>query len=468
VSIPTQGTNFRTYSLFTNDRWRVNDRLSVNLGVRYDKHGGTDSIGNAVLRDSAVSPRLAIAWSPGRDARWTLTAGVAKYVAGMLVTVADSSSPGGRAATFDYLYQGPAINTVPAGGPLVSQNDAIQTVFNWFNATGGSNRPTRGSPTVPGVTTVIQGGLGSPSVVEETVGMVRRWGGTGEVRVDAEYRSYENFYSDRVDLATGRVTNRIGQTFDLDVVDNSSGLERRYAGITLQASDRLGWLDLGGHYTLSKTYGNYDGEAFPGGGETNTTDQRYPEYAQASWNRPAGALSIDQRHRAHWWATYRLPTLSSVGAISVSVLEALESGTPYGAVGLVDTRPFVANPGYLNPPASETYYLTSRDAFRTDVTTRTDAALNVVRRLGGAGTRELFFRATIGNVFNEQGIVNAAAVNQSVLTSNNNAQLQPFNPFLTAPVRGVNWDLGSHFGRPLTRLAYQTPRTFAFSAGVRF
>jgi hypothetical protein len=67
-----------------------------------------------------------------------------------------------------------------------------------------------------------------------------------------------------------------------------------------------------------------------------------------------GALSIDQRQRARWWATYRLPTLSAVGAISVSALEALESGTPYGAVGLVDTRPFVTNPGYVNPPASET------------------------------------------------------------------------------------------------------------------
>ena len=43
-----------------------------------------------------------------------------------------------------------------------------------------------------------------------------------------------------------------------------------------------------------------------------------------------------------------------------------------------------------------------------------------------------------------------------------------FNPFTTTPAQGVNWDLGPTFGEPSSRFAYQTPRTFRMSFGVRF
>ena len=99
---------------------------------------------------------------------------LAKYVAGILVIVADSSSPLGRAAQFDYTYSGPAINASSNLANLITQNDAIQTVFNWFNANGGTNRPARGTPSVPGLTSVIGDGLGSPDAVEWTAGVADR------------------------------------------------------------------------------------------------------------------------------------------------------------------------------------------------------------------------------------------------------------------------------------------------------
>jgi outer membrane receptor protein involved in Fe transport len=469
IFTPTQGTNFRTYSAFANDAWHMNDRLSVNLGLRYDKNGGTDSVGNPVLKDRAWSPRLGLSWNPRGDGLWTLNAGAAKYVAGVLVTVADSSSPGGRAATFDYTYQGPAINVDPSAPALVSQNGAIQTVFDWFNANGGTNRPTRGTPSVPGLTSVIGDSLGSPDVVEWTLGLARRLGTRGAVRVDGIYRAYGNFYSDRVDLTTGRVTNSVGQVFDLDVVGNSSDLERRYRGIRAQVQYRPSRdLALGLNYALSKTTGNYNGETFPSGGETNAGTQFYPEYSQARWNRPTGDLSIDQRHRVRAWTMYQVPLASHLGQLSVGVLEFLDSGTPYGAVGLVDARPFVQNPGYINPPASEMYYFTPPHAFKTDTTIHTDVALTYSHKVGVTKKAELFVRGTVGNLFNQHGIANAGALDQSVLTGNNSSQLQPFNPFAAAPIRGVNWEYGPNFGHPLTRLAYQMPRTYGFSVGVRF
>ena len=48
------------------------------------------------------------------------------------------------------------------------------------------------------------------------------------------------------------------------------------------------------------------------------------------------------------------------------------------------------------------------------------------------------------------------------------AGYQPFDPFTTTPVRGVNWDLAPTFGTALNRLAYTSPRALRLSFGVRF
>jgi hypothetical protein len=465
VFVPTQGTAFGTYSGFANDAWHPGDRLSVSLGLRFDKNGGTDSAGNPVIRDQAWSPRLGLSWNPDGRGVWTFSTGVAQYVAGILVTVADGSSPGGRAAQFDFAYLGPAINS-GLNAPLIDQNTAIGTVFDWFNQNGGTNRPTRGAPSVPGLTTVIAGTLGSPKVLEYTAGAAHKLGMRGEVRLDGIYRAYGNFYSNRTDLTTGRVTNSVGQLFDLAVVGNTSELNRTYEAMKAQLSLRpASAFTVGANYTLSKTSGNFDGESFPNGGQTSATSETYPEYTQVSWNRPAGDLAIDQRHRFRAWTTIRVPVGSRAGDLNAGVIEWIDSGTPYGAVGVIDPRPYVQNPGYVNPPATEAYYFTSRDAFRTASTSHTDLAVVYARRVDKL---ELFVRGTVSNVFNQAGISNGGAIDQSILTANNTSTLQPFNPFTTVPVRGVNWNYGVNFGKPLTRLAYQTPRTAGVSLGFRF
>jgi hypothetical protein len=54
------------------------------------------------------------------------------------------------------------------------------------------------------------------------------------------------------------------------------------------------------------------------------------------------------------------------------------------------------------------------------------------------------------------------------LTPVNTATLAKFNPFTTTPVQGVNWNLAPDFGTPINRLAYDSPRTFRVTFGVRF
>jgi hypothetical protein len=164
-----------------------------------------------------------------------------------------------------------------------------------------------------------------------------------------------------------------------------------------------------------------------------------------------------------------------MGHVDLGALYFFSSGTPYGAVGVVDTRPYVTNPGYANPPATKNYYFTARDAYRMDDLHRFDLSLNWGRRLG-IHKAELFLRGRVLNVFNRQGLTNfndvlcgtGGCINTTVNTNNNLTTLARFNPFTGTPVEGVNWTKGSTFGQATNRGAYQLPRQVDFSVGFRF
>src|SRR4029079_17055514 len=110
--IPTgsQGTNFRTHSLFYNDNCRVNGHLTASLGLRYDRNRGADSAGRLVAQDSAFSPRLRFVWGSTGDQKWAITGNFAKYVPAIANSIADSSSPAGNPQQFRFVYRGPSIN----------------------------------------------------------------------------------------------------------------------------------------------------------------------------------------------------------------------------------------------------------------------------------------------------------------------------------------------------------------------
>ena len=91
--------------------------------------------------------------------------------------------------------------------------------------------------------------------------------------------------------------------------------------------------------------------------------------------------------------------MPKIEGLTISVLQDLATGVPYGAGGglasgqsgfsasaVVDARPYVTDLGYATPQggARETYYYTARDAFRTEMSRRTDMAINYSYRVPGA------------------------------------------------------------------------------------
>jgi hypothetical protein len=407
-------------------------------------------------------------------------------VAALNSSIGDISSGAGNPATLQWLYTGPPINPdlgVPASS-LVPTDQVIRQVFDWCkpDARGFCQNGTLQALAVPGFSIRIPHSLSSPNVIAYAGGISRQFESRAVVRVDYSYRDYRDFYSQRIDTSTGTVTDEFGNVADLGIVENTNNLKRRYSGVTLSATYRIGSrTNLGGNYTLSRLWGNFDGES-ASSGPLATDIFQYPEYRQMSWYAPEGDLSADQRHRSTIWLNYGVP---KVEGLTLSLLQDLSSGLPYGAVGVaggsggVDASKFgVVNPGYANPQggSSETYYYTARDAFHTENSKRTDIAVNYGHSAGrGSRKVDLFFQAQMLNVFNTFDLCGCGSTvfsNGGAMALNTIGQTvvagAPFNPFTTTPVEGTNWSKGPNFGTPLNRSAFTSPRTVRLSFGVRF
>ena len=397
-------------------------------------------------------------WDPKGDGNWVVSASYGVYTAALANAIADSASAAGNGATLQWTYTGPAINpdlNAPTSS-LVAPPAAIQQVFNWCarDARGFCTAASPVSSTVPGVSVRIGDNLKSPSVNAYAFGVSRQIGSRGVVRADYSFRDYQDFYSRRIDRATGIVVDEFGNRSDLAIVENTSDLKRRYSGATISANYRVtSGTTFGGNYTLSRLWGNLEGENV-GSGPVPADLFQYPEYRQASWYAPEGDLAQDQRHRSSLWINYTVPKINN---LVLSLLQTLASGLPYGVGGgnptgqigfastaSVNARPYVPDQGYVTPQggARENYYYTARDAFRTEMSRRTDFAANYTHPFGsGAQKIEAFVQAQIINLFNHQDLcgcggtvfVNGGGVALNTLGSGvlapTNSTLARFNPF---------------------------------------
>jgi hypothetical protein len=473
----SRGTDFVTNSYFVNDSWRFNDRLSFNIGVRYDENDGRDSSGQLVAADSKISPRLAATWDPWGEGEWVFHGSYGQYVAAIANGVANDGSSAGSPATLRYFYRGPNINT--GGGPLVTSSEALEILFDWFQSVGFTdNTADRFLTFIPGGSTRIDGSLDSPHAIEYTLGLSKRFGSRGLVRADVVRRDFDDFYFSRTDLTTGQVQTSNGPA-DLTLIQNDDGsLERTYDALLTQFRWRLGDnLDLGGNWTWSHTRGNVDGETRNSGPVTGGAGD-YPEYVDPAWNNPRGDLSTDLRHRVSIYGIYDLLS-TDLQSLSVGLLQSYSSGRAYEEQGTIRTGAFVANPGYISPPTRVTYFFSDRGGLRTPDIYRTDLTLNYGLRFRGA---EVFVQPEVLNVFNEQRIdtTDSRYFDSTVLTADNGATCpnagpgggagpcQTFNPFTQDPVEGVHYVRGDDFGTATNPLGYQLPRTFQISLGVRF
>lgn len=469
----TKGNDIRTYSFFANDQWRLNNRFTFNVGLRYDRNHSKDQAGAEVVKDSGFSPRLGATWDIMGDGKWKANLGFARYVMGISTAIVDAGSAGGRTATYSYGYAGPSVNAncnANTVSSCLTAEQALPILFNWFYAANGrqdgipGKLATRTTPSIPGVTTAVGAGLKSPNSDEYTFGVAHELAGKGAVRVDYVYRNYRDFYGDFRDMSTGRVYEPVSaKYYDLLIVRNTDAVQRDYKGVSAQFSYRLRRdLNLGANYTLAWARGSFEGESSTDG-PVRASANDMPEYRNASWNFPVGYTNGDQRHKVRAWASYRLPI--GGGQWDLGLMQQINSGLGYDWSASIDSRPYVTNPGYVTPTSSVTYYFSDRGEFRRATIYRTDLSLNWETRLAFMPKARVFFRGVVNNLFNVHGI---DGFNTTILTKSSDSTLAAFNPFKDQPVQGVNWKFGPDYGKLTGPSDYQSTREFSFSVGVRF
>ena len=478
----SQGADFITTSLFANDKWDLNSHFSFNIGLRFDKSSGNDQAGNKTVDDSAFSPRLGAIYDVTGTGKHRFSASYSRYVSKVESGPADNAATAGRYASYYWNYKGPVTNK--PGMPwdqLASTPDVIKQVFDWFQSVGGTkNSEFLDSVFIPGVSTRFDHSLGAPYMDEIRAGYAITFPKDGFVRADVINRKWDDFYVLTRTIKTGKATAPDGRTFDQGVIENSGDqLSRKYQGFQLQASFRP-WtpVTVGGNYTWSKLRGNVEGET------TNATSiesyYNYPEYTWFDQNHPVGYLGPDMRHRGNLWVSYDLN--SPVGRFNFSLLEHYHSALSYSEIGTIDVRAGVSNgptngivnPGYVTPPSSVTYYFSDRGALRADNITATDLGVNYY--LPAFKGTKVFIEADLLNLFGEQGLEDPDYIDKTILTRRNSTCLQTgstsrclaFNPFTDTPVEGKNWQEGAIFGEATSRFAYQLPRTYRVSFGVKF
>ncbi len=490
-------TKFGSDSLFINDRWDLSEHWSFSLGARYDKNIAVDTSGNKVSDDHRITPRLNVTFDPQGNGRNRITASYAQYASRIVDgNIGSAASAAGNPATIYYAYTGPAIN--PAGTPtdqLVDTAAALTTVENWLKNTcnsagqcGTANLDLLrkfGVNSVPGYSTRMDSALNTPYVQEYTVGYGAQWAQNLVTRVDLISRDWKSFYAFRVDQTTPQITDPLGIKHDVSILENSNDISRKYRGIQFQGNWRPNRFQVGLNYTYSTLKGNDEQESSGSGTVGNAPPALYyAEIFNFAQEQPSGYLLQDERHRVRAWVGYDVPLPRVFGALNVSLLQNYDSATPYSAIGTLDMSSFAssllpANSKYVAPNLSPQYYFSKRGQYRLDNISSTDISLNYRYPISRF---EIFGEAQMVNVFNNDGVqFGGTAIRTTVNTAYTSGNFAPFNPFTDTPKEcpqgtpgatckagGFNFQKAADFGKPVSSAAYQQPRLWRFSVGLRF
>ncbi len=501
ILLTSTGDHLNTQSVFLNDKWDFNSRWNFNIGVRYDKNHAVDATGNLVSDDHNISPRLGLIWDVKGNGRSRFNASAARYVS--KITDGNAGGAGnaaGSPAAFQWAYQGAPINPVDANGNIIgtpmSPQQALTTIFAWLDnhcdskGQCGINATDFLASSYPGYTTRVLNPIKSPNVNEITAGFGQLFSNNAFAKVDFIKRDWHDFYGLKITQQTGQITAPNGTVNDLAVlVNDDSTIKRTYRAAQLT----FGWnprkWNVGGGYTFSKLRGNDTTEA-DGTATSAATPYHiyYPEFLDYANRQPIGYLTGDVTHRARVWAGYTFNT--NVGNFVVSGIQSADSGRPYSAVGTIGVAPGTypgapAKPSYYTDSqlgSTNNYYFSQRGAFRTPSIFSTDLALNYELPVIHRGT--LFVQGQVLNVTNNSKVNNLVSgqFDTTIRTARTSGSgLTAFNPFTDTPVEcpqgqnatqckalNANWQKGPLFGQGLSKDAYQTPRTYRVSVGVRF
>jgi hypothetical protein len=465
--IATRGAtmNINNQSAFLQDRWSVSDRLTANLGLRFEQVK-VESTGEIVSVNTSprIVPRLGLSYDLTGEGETVLHATYGQYSGRYSEAQVGGNSPVGSPATISRYYTGPECigdeQTCAAGFALAN-----------YPITPSNIERVE----VPLANVFVDQKLTTPLTHEFSTSIGRSFNrGLGFAEVSYIFRRTGNMVEDfitRADGTTDVVTNGINAgTVSNIVYRNTDELWREYQAMVLQSRYRFfNRLTLNGNYTVQlRNHGNYEGEGANAPGIGSVIGD-YPEILVAERNFPEGRFDDFQRHKVRLWTIYSVE-MGRFGAVDIAPVWRYNSALTYSLVANsvpLSTIQRAANPGYARLPGS-----------------------------GTTGSQSLFFGERGSQEFGAYGLVDLGLTYQvpvwrtikpwvelEVLNVLNNDKLIAWdttisvdpNSALDANGLPTGYLKGTNFGKATSTAQYPRPRagltggrTFLAAVGIRF
>ena len=308
-------------SLYAQDTWTVNDRLTINPGIRFNLNRGSVPGSGTVLKTNPVSPRIGLAWDVTGDHRTVVRLHYGRYHDALL---------GGTYYHMDTSQQHPKFTALVLG-----END-----FEIIDTVDVANNVG------------IDPDLKQSHVDQYLAGIERELFPDLSVQVQYIRRNYENFMAfidtgatydpvqrrdpgpdNQLDTADDgeliTVYNKSGDTFYL--MTNPDGATRTYNGFQINVRKRFShnW-QTNTSYTWSRTRGNVNNNFGANAAGSSSTSDTGQSGVFANPNRAIlsdGPAVFDYTHHFKAEGTYRIPYW---GGFNISGIYRYITGAAWG------------------------------------------------------------------------------------------------------------------------------------------
>ncbi len=443
------GNAFINYDAFyLQDSWEIG-AWRFDVGVRWEQYDNEGPLPVQTVDYDDISPRLGVTYNINND--WQVQASWGRYVARLSDAHVNNSTGVDSAPRIIWAgYQGPTLT----GATGAEVDAAISNLDNWAAPILFT------SPEFP--TTVVDPGLSSPYAEDLNLSVKRALpNNTGTVTLTYTQRDFNDLVDDFTGGAYQNIvnidTNGDGtlEPFDQEVWANNPSALREYDGLALTFDYRPNttW-NVGGNYTWSRTFGNYEGEATNQPGIGSALGD-YPNSVPVTAAAPTGFLAGDTRHRIRAWGNYRFD-FGRHGNLSLGGLFRYSSALPYSlaaSVPIWNDDPAAAN----DVGRSYTHFFTSRGERRFNSTWALDLSANY--RIQVWRDLTAWVKVSAVNALDRDDLI---SWNTSVFAVDSDGLLINSSN-VGVPVGYVE---GANFGQADSGADYQTPRTWLLTLGA--
>jgi hypothetical protein len=398
LGVSTYETPQSLFAVFAQDSYRATDDVTVTAGIRYDHQSFVDSGGN-------FTPRIGAAWNPFGDPKTVVRGGYGFYYTQLRSSYAADFELNGPQGIFTYQATPgqPGFPTCLTCTPVTFNVNAAKTTLPPRNIT---IRPGLASQYAPFFTIAQLAGysnatfenprsqVGSLGVEREVLPRLfasvdyvkQHWTGLDRL-IDLNAPSFflrtgpgQVRAKETADV-TRPIVPRLGGFRQINVIENLGSAD--YDGLQMAARWRNEKMFVSMSYTISKATNTIE----PDGNSAGPND------FNVLGQEERGPSALDQRHRAVFMMTYRLPFDLMVGTVSQ-----FASARPFNATTGVDNNGDTFN----NDRPVINGQVVGRNAFRgtgtSDVTLFGEGKLLT-------GARPATLRVELFNLFNHANIL---------------------------------------------------------------